>query len=154
MTECTELEDVLPDGKRCHDIDDVRDRWLGSGRCQSPFPWGQSFGVCGGVFGDRFAEIAEIYGANVTRLQVKWGTAVDPEEIRSALAADPSIKSVLVTHNETSTAVTNNLEAIAKIVKEHDKLLLVDAISSMGAWIFEMTTGVLMSSWLVHRRVG
>ena len=85
-----------------------------------------------GVFGDRFATIAERYGANVTRVKFDLGTAVDPSEAKKALDADPSIKAVLMTHNETSTGVTNDLAAVGKIVREYDRLLLVDAISSLG----------------------
>lgn len=119
-------------------------------------PGDKVLGVCTGVFGDRFSKIAEIYGADVTRLDFAWGSAADPEEIRKALAADPTIKSVLVTHNETSTAVTNDLSAIAKVVKEFDKLLLVDAISSMGAvdlrtddWGLDVVVAGSQKSWMI-----
>ena len=86
-----------------------------------------------GAFGDRFATIAETFGAQVTVLPYEWGQVADPEDVRKALAADPEIKAVLVTHNETSTGVTNPLEEIAKVVREADRLLLVDAISSLGS---------------------
>lgn len=87
-----------------------------------------------GYFGERFSQIARVYGADVLDLSFPWGTAADPEQVRQALKGDPNIKAVLVTHNETSTGVTNDLEKIAGIVKgEFDKLLLVDAISSMGS---------------------
>ena len=89
-----------------------------------------------GVFGDRFAQIAEAYGASVVRLTFPWGTAADPEAIRKALAENPQVKAVLVTHNETSTGVTNDMDAISKVVKEYDKLLLVDAISSLSSLPF------------------
>lgn len=86
-----------------------------------------------GAFGDRFTEIAKTYGAQVRELQFDWGSPVDPEMIRLALMDDPGIKAVLVTHNETSTGITHPVEAIAKVVKgEFDKLLLVDAVSSLG----------------------
>ena len=85
-----------------------------------------------GVFGDRFATIAERFGADVTRIQFDWGTAVNLDEAKKALDADPTIKVVLVTHNETSTGVTNDLKSIAALVREYDKVLLVDAISSLG----------------------
>jgi aspartate aminotransferase-like enzyme len=91
-----------------------------------------------GAFGDRFASIAETYGADVTMLQYEWGQAASPEDIRKALEHDAEIKAVTVTHNETSSGVTNPLEEIAKVVREFDKLLLVDAISSMGAVPFDM----------------
>jgi aspartate aminotransferase-like enzyme len=86
-----------------------------------------------GVFGDRFAAIAEQYGASVTRLKFEWGKAADPDEVGRALQSDPKIKAVLVTHNETSTGVTNDLEVLSKVIKGAGKLLLVDAISSLGS---------------------
>ena len=86
-----------------------------------------------GYFGDRFADIAAAYGADVKKLQFDMGLPADPEVIRQALKDDPSIVAVLVTHNETSTGVTNDLETIARIVKhEFQKLLLVDAVSSLS----------------------
>ncbi len=85
-----------------------------------------------GYFGERFAEIARRFGADVNRLDFEWGKPVDPDAVRRALQQDPKIKAVLVTHNETSTGVTNDLAAISKVVREFDKLLLVDAISSLG----------------------
>ena len=55
-----------------------------------------------GSFGDRFAKIAEVYGAAVTRLDVEWGEAASPLDVRRAAAGIPGIKAVLLTHNETS----------------------------------------------------
>ena len=87
-----------------------------------------------GNFGDRFSKIASVYGADVNQLKFPEGEAADPQAIREALAADPAVTAVLVTHNETSTGITNDLETIAGIVKgEFDKLLLVDGISSLGS---------------------
>ena len=87
-----------------------------------------------GNFGDRFSKIASTHGADVNQLKFPEGQAADPEAIRQALKDDPAITAVLVTHNETSTGITNDLETIAGIVKgEFDKLILVDAISSLGS---------------------
>jgi aspartate aminotransferase-like enzyme len=86
-----------------------------------------------GVFGDRFATIAQRFGAEVVPLRFEWGKAADADEVRKSLQADPEIKAVLVTHNETSTGVTNDLGSISSVVKEFDKLLIVDAISSLGS---------------------
>jgi aspartate aminotransferase-like enzyme len=93
-----------------------------------------------GAFGDRFAAIAETYGAAVTRLPVDWGRAADPAAVREAAAAIPGLKAVLLTHNETSTGVTNDVAALAASVRDvaPDALLLVDAISALGAVPFEM----------------
>ncbi len=96
-------------------------------------PGDKVLSVANGAFGDRFADIAETFGAQVERLSFEWGTAADPQEVRKALSKDAGIKAVLVTHNETSTGLTNDLEAISAVVREYDKLLIVDAISSLGA---------------------
>lgn len=96
-------------------------------------PGDKVLGVTAGSFGDRFCDAAEAYGAEVRRLSFEWGEPVDPGSVRRSLRDDPEIKAVLVTHNETSTGVTHDVEAIAGIVKgEFDKLLLVDAVSSLG----------------------
>jgi len=96
-------------------------------------PGDKVLSVSNGVFGERFASIAEQFGAEVTPLKFEWGKAVDPEAVRQALKDEPGYKAVLVTHNETSTGITNDLGAISSVIKEFDKLLLVDAISSLGS---------------------
>lgn len=84
-----------------------------------------------GDFGDRFADIASDFGADVKKLDFEWGQTADPSEIAKELEKD-NFKAVLITHNETSTGVTNDLESIAGVVRQTDSLLLVDAISSLG----------------------
>ncbi len=86
-----------------------------------------------GTFGNRFSQIASAYGANVVKLEYPWGEAADPAEIKSTLDKNPDIIAVLLTHNETSTGAMNDLQTIAKIVKEKDCLLLVDGVSSVAA---------------------
>jgi aspartate aminotransferase-like enzyme len=86
-----------------------------------------------GVFGERLANIARQFGAEVITLSSEWGKAADADEIRRVLKANPDIKAVMVTHNETSTGVTNDLATISAAVKEFDKLILVDAISSLSS---------------------
>jgi len=109
-----------------------------------------------GVFGDRFTGIAEEFGADVVELRSELGKASDPDEIRRALQKEPGIKAVLVTHNETSTGVTNDLEAISSVVKEFDKLLIVDAISSLGSidlpvdkWHCDVSLTASQKGWMV-----
>jgi aspartate aminotransferase-like enzyme len=86
-----------------------------------------------GYFGDRFADIAKTYGADVKKLSFDWGTPADPDAVRKALKEDAGVKAVMVTHNETSTGVTNDIKSIAAVAKEFDKLLLVDGVSSVGS---------------------
>jgi aspartate aminotransferase-like enzyme len=109
-----------------------------------------------GEFGNRFANIAETFGAQVTRLSFDLGKAANPGAIDEALARDSSIYAVLITHNETSTGVTNPLQQIAEVVKRHDKLLLVDAISSMGSvpvevdgWGLDVVLSGSQKGWMV-----
>ena len=92
-----------------------------------------------GAFGDRFAKIATVYGADVTKLAFDWGSAADPAKVTDALKAGGPWKAVLMTQNETSTAVTNPIEALAAAVRAAapDALILVDAISGLGAVPFE-----------------
>jgi aspartate aminotransferase-like enzyme len=89
--------------------------------------------VCSGWFGDRFADIADAFGVDVVRIDVPWGQAVDPEAVRAALRATPQARAVLVAQSETSTGVRNDVAAIAAIVRETPTLLVVDAVSSLGA---------------------
>jgi aspartate aminotransferase-like enzyme len=109
-----------------------------------------------GVFGERFASIAQQFGAEVVPLKFEWGKAADADAVSQALKNEPKIKAVLVTHNETSTGVTNDLEAISSVVKQSDKLLLVDAISSMGSinlpvddWHSDVVVTASQKGWMV-----
>ncbi len=93
-----------------------------------------------GAFGDRFAKIASTYGADVTRLETEWGRAADPAALRAQLAADADYRAVLLTHNETSTGVTNPIAKLAAVAHElaPGALILVDGVSALGAVPFEM----------------
>lgn len=119
-------------------------------------PGDQVLAVSMGYFGDRFADIAETYGARVIRHSVEHGQAVDPRDVRRLLRQHTGVKAVLVTHNETSTGVTNDLRAIAEAVREAGPLLLVDAISSLGsipiemdAWGLDLVTSASQKGWMV-----
>jgi len=93
-----------------------------------------------GGFGDRFSDIAEAFGADVERLQVAWGDAADPAGLTAHLAANPPYAAVLVTHNETSTGVTNPMRELAAAIRSAsgEPLAIVDGISGLGAMPFEM----------------
>lgn len=86
-----------------------------------------------GYFGDRFARIATDFGAEVARLDFPWGQAADPAAVVATVKADPSLKAVLLTHNETSTGVANDIQAIAAGIAGAGPLIIVDAVSSMAA---------------------
>jgi aspartate aminotransferase-like enzyme len=89
--------------------------------------------VKGGKFGERWEELCKAYGVNVIPIEVTWGDSVDPAAIKAALAKDKSIKAVYTTLCETSTGALMDIEAIGKIVKDTPAVLVVDAISGLGA---------------------
>jgi aspartate aminotransferase-like enzyme len=86
-----------------------------------------------GVFGDRFAAIAQAFGAKIIPLKFEMGKAADPDAVRKALQANPDVKAVFITHNETSTGITNDMDALSKVVRDFNKLLMVDCVSSLGS---------------------
>ena len=111
-----------------------------------------------GVFGNRLAKIAETFGLHVERLEADWGQAADPNAVAQRLQALPDVRGVLLTHNETSTGVTNDLQALAAAVRRvrPDVLLVVDAVSSlscvdlrMDAWDLDVVLTASQKGWMV-----
>jgi len=94
--------------------------------------------VNGGKFGERWGKILSAYGCDPVEVKVEWGRAVDPEEIRRALDADPAIRAVYVQASETSTAVRHPVEEIARITRDRDVLLVVDGITAVGVFPLPM----------------
>jgi aspartate aminotransferase-like enzyme len=103
-------------------------------------PGDKVLGVSIGSFGDRIARIAQVYGANLTKLSIDWGRAADPDALREHLVEHPGYKAVLLTHNETSTAVMNPIAELAAVIHDvqPDALIIVDSVSGLGAVPFEM----------------
>lgn len=91
--------------------------------------------IVGGKFGQRWKELAKMKGAVAESIDVEWGKALDLKVLKEKLDSDKSkeIKAVCITHNETSTGVTNPLKEIAQIVNQHGALIIVDAVTSLGA---------------------
>ena len=93
-----------------------------------------------GSFGNRLAKIADTYGLNVSRIEFPWGEAAEPAIVEARLKELPPYRAVLMTHNETSTGVTNDVQTLAALVHKlsPDALVVVDAVSSMGCVPLEM----------------
>lgn len=109
-----------------------------------------------GVFGKRFVQLVNAYGGEPVEMAFEFGTAAEPERIDEALRQDGSIRAVLVTHNETSTGVTNPLREIGEVVRRHDRLLIVDAISSlssvevdMDGWGLDVVVSGSQKGWMI-----
>lgn len=139
-----------------------------------------------GAFGDRFAEIAERFGLHVVHVSSPWGQAANLALLRIALEDTPHAKAVLVTHNETSTGVQNDVAGVARVIADLSKvqsrkskvedakggsentkyaisntdqiqnpLLVVDAISSLGAadipvdrWGIDVAITASQKAWM------
>jgi aspartate aminotransferase-like enzyme len=111
-----------------------------------------------GAFGQRFAEIAEAFGADVRRVEVEWGRSARPEAVARVLEEEPRVKAVLLTHNETSTGVLNDIAATARQARavRPDLLVLVDSISGMLAadlrpdeWDLDVVVGGSQKAWMI-----
>ena len=88
--------------------------------------------LCGN-FGERFAALASAYGADVVRLELEWGQPVEADDLRVVLERHPKAKVVLLTHNETSTGVTNPLRELARVARNADRIVVVDGVSSISS---------------------
>ena len=85
--------------------------------------------LVGGAFSERWADISKVNGKDVDVISVEWGEAHTPEMVAEALAK-ASYDAVAVVHNETSTGVTNPIQAIGEVVRQYeDTLYLVDSVS-------------------------
>ncbi len=87
-------------------------------------------GNCG-RFGDLFVDIATRYGGQVSQARVEWGRTIDPQAIADALHREPA-KLVCMVHGETSTGIWQPLEEIGALCRDHDALLVVDAVVTLG----------------------
>ena len=104
--------------------------------------------IVSGKFGERWADMAETFGARVTRLEVPWGHAVQPNVLESALRAHPDTVAVLSQACETSTGVLHPVRELAEIVARTPALFLVDAITALGA------LPIPMDEWKIDVMIG
>ena len=86
-----------------------------------------------GNFGERWAAIAKAFAADVVHVRLEWGETPEPEDLRSALADAGDVRVVYLTHSETSTGVVADVQALAAVANEAGALVVVDAVSSLGA---------------------
>jgi len=110
--------------------------------------------LCGN-FGERFAALAVAYGADVIRLESEWGQPVDPDDLRVILDRHPDARVVLLTHNETSTGLTNPLRELARVARGAERLVVVDGVSSISsidiesdAWGIDVAVSGSQKGWM------
>jgi alanine-glyoxylate transaminase/serine-glyoxylate transaminase/serine-pyruvate transaminase len=89
--------------------------------------------VCvNGIFGGRMCDIVERCGGRLHRIDQPWGQVFDPQEVSDALRAHPEVRLVAIVHAETSTGAHQPLEELGELCRDGDRLLLVDAVTSLG----------------------
>lgn len=93
----------------------------------------KALAVVAGKFGERWFLLCKAYKIATEVLELEWGYAPEPDNIKDILKKDPDIKVVLTTLCETSTGVLSDIKSIAEVCKDCDVLLVVDAISGLGA---------------------
>jgi len=95
-----------------------------------------------GMFSQRWIDLCQRFGLDVEIVECEWGTGAPVEEFARRLKADQQdeIKAVLVTHNETATAVKSDVRGVRKAIDNanHNALLMVDAVSSLASMDFQM----------------
>ncbi len=85
----------------------------------------------GGKFGERWVKVAKVYGLDVDEVVLDWGTSLQPETVKEKLATG-DYGAVITVYSETCTATACDLEAIAKVVKDTDAILIADCITAAG----------------------
>ena len=110
--------------------------------------------LCGN-FGERFAALASAYGCDVVRLEFEWGQPVDPDDLAHVLSNHPKAKVLLLTHNETSTGLTNPLRELARVGRDAGRVVVVDGVSSISsidietdAWGIDVAVSGSQKGWM------
>jgi aspartate aminotransferase-like enzyme len=110
--------------------------------------------LCGN-FGERFAALAAAYGADVVRLEFEWGQPVDADDLAQVLERHPNAKVLLLTHNETSTGLTNPLRELAAAGRQAGRIVVVDGVSSISsiaietdAWGIDVAVSGSQKGWM------
>lgn len=102
-------------------------------------PGDKVIAIVSGKFGERWAQMAEVFGARVISHSVPWGEAVNVSDIQKLLAQHPDTRAVLCQACETSTAVTHPIQELAALIAPlPETLFLVDAITALGAFPLPM----------------
>lgn len=86
-----------------------------------------------GKFGERWIQLGEAYGADLVRYEPGWGERLDPAEIDRLLSANADVQVAFATLSETSTGIVHDVQAIAEVARQHGVILVVDAVSGLGA---------------------
>lgn len=95
-------------------------------------PGDKVLNLVSGVFGKWFEDFIHKYGGETIELAVPYNEAIDPEDVRRALHANPGVKYLSVVHSETPSGTQNPLREIGAIAREFGVLTMVDTVSGLG----------------------
>jgi alanine-glyoxylate transaminase/serine-glyoxylate transaminase/serine-pyruvate transaminase len=94
---------------------------------------GEEVVVCvNGFFGQRAAEIAARWGAQVIRVEAEWGQPIDMQKLWDAFKHSGA-RIVVMVHAETSTGTRQPIEQLKLLRDVRDAIFVVDAVTSLGA---------------------
>ncbi|MGH6934309.1 MAG: pyridoxal-phosphate-dependent aminotransferase family protein, partial [Dongiaceae bacterium] len=88
--------------------------------------------LASGVYGKGFGYWAARYNKELVEVEVPYNEAIDPQQVADIFRKRPDIKVVSLVHHDTPSGTINPAREIGKIVRDHDGLLIVDAVSSFG----------------------
>jgi serine---pyruvate transaminase len=96
-------------------------------------PGTKALALAAGKFGERWIGLCEAYGADLVTHQPGWGTRFDAADVDRILGENPGVEVVFATQSETSTGIVHDIRALAEAARSHDAMLVVDAVSGIGA---------------------
>ena len=99
-------------------------------------PGDKVLNLVSGVFGKWFQDFIEKYGGETIELAVPYDDAVDPEDVRRALHANPGVKFLSVVHSETPSGTHNPVREIGRVAREFGVLTMVDTVSGLGGELY------------------
>jgi len=95
-------------------------------------PGDKVLNLVSGVFGKWFQDFIDRFGGETIELAVPYDEAIDPEDVRRALQANPGVKFLSAVHSETPSGTVNPIREIGRIAHEHGVITMVDTVSGIG----------------------
>ena len=95
--------------------------------------------VCSaGKFGERWVQIAKAYGLETVVLENPYGQSVSVDQVDASMRENPDTQGVFVQATESSTGISHDVQAMARVVGSTDAILVVDAITGLGSSVLEI----------------
>lgn len=101
-----------------------------------------------GKFGERWLDLARVYGVEAVKVEAPYGNTLNIEEMKRKLDEGP-FRAVFMQATETSTGVSHDVKALGALVRElPETCLVVDGITGLG------TTELLPDEWGLDVLIG